>query len=142
VVDGVKGLFGKLFKKEFDQIIREKMGEFKQAIILRTDLGMGKGKMVAQGAHASLHAFQKTVEKNKEIAYAWEEEGCRKIVLRAASERELMTLFEKAKKIGLPVTYIRDAGATQLEAGTITALGIGPWKSEEIDEVTKHLKLL
>jgi PTH2 family peptidyl-tRNA hydrolase len=131
-----------MFNKQFDNIIKEKIGEFKQAIILRTDLGMGKGKMVAQGAHASLHAFQKTVEKSKEIAYAWEEEGCRKIVLRAASERELMTLFEKAKKTGLPVTYIRDAGATQLEAGTITALGIGPWKSEEIDEVTKHLKLL
>ena len=142
MASGVGGLLGKMFNKQFDNIIREKIGEFKQAIILRTDLGMGKGKMVAQGAHASLHAFQKTVEKNKEIAYAWEEEGCRKIVLRAASERELMTLFEKAKKAGLPVTYIRDAGATQLEAGTITALGIGPWKSEEIDEVTKHLKLL
>ena len=29
----------------------------KQAIILRIDLGMGKGKLVAQGSHASLAAF-------------------------------------------------------------------------------------
>ena len=32
-------------------------GERKQVIVLRKDLGMRKGKMVAQGAHASLGAI-------------------------------------------------------------------------------------
>jgi peptidyl-tRNA hydrolase len=34
--------------------IRNMKGERKQVIVLRKDLGMRKGKMVAQGAHASL----------------------------------------------------------------------------------------
>ncbi|MBD3390105.1 peptidyl-tRNA hydrolase, partial [Candidatus Micrarchaeota archaeon] len=28
------------------------MFDYKQAIVLRADLGLGKGKLVAQGAHA------------------------------------------------------------------------------------------
>jgi len=142
MIKRAKNVLERVFHRDFEQIIREKMGEFKQAIILRTDLGMGKGKLVAQGAHASIHAFQRAVEKNKEFAYAWEEEGCRKIVLRAGGEKELMVIYEKAKQNGLPVTYIRDAGETQIPAGTLTAVGIGPWKAGEIDEITRDLKLL
>ncbi len=142
MIKRVKKIFEKIFRKDFKQIIREKMGEFKQAIVIRTDLGMGKGKMVAQGSHASLHAFQRDVDKSREIAYAWEEEGCRKIVLRAGSEKELMDVYEKARERKLPATYVRDAGETQLSPGTLTAVGIGPWRAKEIDEITRNLKLL
>ena len=48
---------------------------------------------------------------------------------------------KKLKKI-LPCALIKDAGRTQIEPGTITALGIGPALESDIDKYTKDLKLL
>jgi len=113
--------------------------EFKQVIVLRTDLGMSIGKAAAQAAHASLSAYKKS---GKLLQDKWEREGAKKVVLKASSENELKDLFEKAKRRGLPCALIKDAGHTELEPGTITALGIGPEKSELIDKVTGNLPLL
>ncbi len=114
----------------------------KQAIVIRTDLGMGKGKIAAQASHASLQAYLKAVMKNEEIAEDWEAEGSKKIVLKVASEKELVELFESAKKKKLACALIHDAGHTQVEAGSATALAIGPADEVEIDVLTRKLKLL
>ncbi|MFA5333430.1 MAG: peptidyl-tRNA hydrolase Pth2 [Candidatus Nanoarchaeia archaeon] len=115
--------------------------EFKQAIILRTDLGMDKGKLVSQGAHASVASAYKTMQKNPEIFREWIG-SMKKIVLKVNSEKELMELKVKAAKAKLVVELIRDAGRTQIEPGSITALGIGPDTDEKVDSVIKDLKLL
>src|SRR3989338_3015694 len=101
------------------------MAEFKQAIVVRTDLGMGKGKIAAQSAHASLSALEKTQQKNPQWAEEWKSQGQQKVVLKVNSEKELLELFEEAKK-ELPCALIKDAGHTQVESGSITCLGIGP----------------
>jgi len=36
---------------------------------------------------------------------------------------------------------IKDAGLTQLEPGTLTAMALGPDKEEKLDELTGHLPL-
>lgn len=46
----------------------------KQVIILRKDLGMRKGKMVAQGAHASLSVILSMIDWHGDISL-WEEGG-------------------------------------------------------------------
>lgn len=115
--------------------------EYKQAIILRADLGMDKGKLVSQGAHASIASAYKTLQKNPEIFKEWMS-SMKKIVLKVASEKDLMELKVKAAKAKLVVELIRDAGRTQVEPGSVTALGIGPDTDEKIDAVTKDLKLL
>ena len=38
---------------------------YKQAIVIRIDLGMSKGKTAAQAAHASLEAVMKTISTDK-----------------------------------------------------------------------------
>lgn len=113
----------------------------KQVIIIRTDLGMGCGKKCAQAAHASLEAFLKTKQKDDFAAEQWLKQGMPKIVVRADSEKEILELFEKAKRT-MPCALIKDAGRTQIQAGSITALAIGPWPEQEIDKLTKPLKLL
>ena len=113
--------------------------EYKQVIVLRTDLKMSIGKAAAQASHASLSSYKKA---GKLLQDKWEREGAKKVVLKANSESELTDLFEKAKRRGLPCALIKDAGHTELEPGTITALGIGPEKSELIDKVTGNLPLL
>lgn len=111
----------------------------KQAIILRKDLRMSKGKLCSQSAHASVAAFLKSRKRDKE---KWIKEGMKKIVLKISSLRELKKFYKHAKKEKLPCELIVDRGLTQVKPGTITALGIGPTSDKKIDKITKKLKLL
>lgn len=115
--------------------------QIKQVIVVRSDLKLGKGKLAAHAAHASLEAYKKTKARDEEIVREWEESGMKKIVVCVKDERELVDLFEKIKK-EIPAALIKDAGHTQVAPGTITAVGIGPWNEKKIDEFTGKLKLL
>jgi len=114
----------------------------KQVIVIRRDLKIGKGKMAAHVAHASLAAYRKAQRKDSDLVEEWMAGGEKKIVVYVASESEMLELFEKVKRRAIPCELIRDAGLTQIEPGTITALGIGPWEDRELDELTGHLKLV
>ena len=114
----------------------------KQAIVVRNDLKMGKGKVAAQVAHASLSAAEAAQLKKPKWYDGWKAEGQAKIVLKVDSEEELDGLFQKAKSAGLPAILIQDMGLTQIDPGTVTCLGIGPGPDAEIDSVTGKLKLL
>jgi len=118
----------------------------KMAIILRNDVGMGKGKLCAQASHATLiaykHALNHKQKIHKEMINDWEFTGQTKIVLKVNSEEELQQLASQAHKEGLPYGLVRDAGHTQVEAGTYTALAIGPSKEKIINTICGHLKLL
>ena len=113
----------------------------KQAIIVRGDLDMGKGKIAAQVSHASLSAFRKAELSEKWVARQWEAEGQKKVVLKVGSEGELLQLYEQMKR-EIPCSLIRDAGHTQVEPGTVTCFGAGPAEESKIDKYTKELKLL
>jgi len=110
----------------------------KQAIIIRSDLKLGKGKAASQVAHASLSSYKKA---DKDIAKEWEKTGGKKVVLKVGSEKELLELFERMKQ-EIPCALIRDAGHTQIEPGTITCFGAGPADEELIDKYAKGLRLL
>lgn len=111
----------------------------KQAIIARTDLGMGDGKLAAQVAHASLQAYEKA---GPDAQRAWTDGGQKKVVLKVASERDIHELADEARRDGLPHAVVRDAGHTQLEPGTVTTLAVGPAEDSAIDRVTGDLSLL
>lgn len=112
---------------------------YKQVIIIRKDLKLSKGKIAAQCAHASLDAYKKSDQSTRE---KWEAEGMKKVVLKVNNLRELRNVYASALKMNLPACIIKDAGRTEIQRGTITAVGIGPDKEEAIDKITKHLKLL
>ncbi len=111
----------------------------KQAIIIRADLKMGKGKMVSQGSHASVASFLRSSEIARE---RWLGEGMAKIVLKVSSEEELRAIHAAAKRAKLPAELIVDRGLTQIEPGSATAVGIGPAEDSAIDKITGKLKLL
>ena len=110
----------------------------KQAIVARADVGMGEGKLAAQVAHASLSAYE---DADRRARTAWKGEGQKKIVLKASGEREIFELADRAEREGLPHAVIRDAGHTQLEPGTVTALAVGPGRDDVVDKVTGDLSL-
>jgi len=116
--------------------------EIKQVIVVRNDLKIGKGKIASQVAHASVTAFFEVYKKNKELAEKWLEEGQKKVVLKVNSLEELLQIYKKATEKNLIAVIIQDKGFTQIPEGTITCIGIGPYYSKIIDEITSSLKLL
>jgi len=110
----------------------------KQAIVARADIGMGEGKLAAQVAHASLSAYEDTATSART---EWKGSGQKKVVLQADSESQLFALAEKADTEGIPHAIVRDAGHTQLDPGTVTALAVGPAADDRVDAVTGDLSL-
>jgi len=115
---------------------------YKQVIAVRTDLEMSKGKIAVQVAHGSVSATEQTRVHQQDVWKAWLREGQKQVAVKVTSEEELLELRRQAVNNSLPHALIRDAGMTELPPGTITVLGIGPAKTEIIDEVTGDLKLL
>ncbi len=93
-------------------------------------------------AHASLSAYELCRRKRPEWVEKWKKEGQKKVVLKVASLKELLELKELAEREGIPCYLVKDAGLTQVEPGTVTALGCGPAPEEVIDKVFNRLKLL
>lgn len=113
----------------------------KQIIILRKDLNMRKGKMIAQGAHASLSSILDNLDHPN--VKMWLENAFTKIAVSVDSEEELKEVYEKAKKAGLIASLIIDNGLTEFNGvKTPTAVAIGPASNEELKDITGHLKLL
>lgn len=100
---------------------------------------MSKGKTAAQSSHAAVDASHKA---DKRILAEWKKEGQKKVVLKVKSEKELLELKEKCDKLKIVSSLISDAGRTELEPGTLTALGIGPDSEEKINKITGSLPLL
>ena len=116
--------------------------DVKQVIILRTDLNMRKGKMVSQGAHGSVTATL-SIPSDADYKKQWLDGGMTKITVQVKTEEDLLLLNKRASMAGIPSVVITDAGLTEFKGeSTITCVTIGPYWSDEIDVITKDLKLL
>lgn len=118
--------------------------EHKLTLVLRTDLSMTRGKMCAQASHATLanYRYLQTQAPKNPVLKRWEEGGQAKVALQVKSEEEIMELQAKAVGAGLCARVVRDAGRTQIAAGSVTCLGVGPGPRSVVDRVTGGLKLL
>ncbi len=124
------------------KLLDEPEFEYKQVLVFRQDLKMGKGKIAAQAGHAAISAAQDAFVHHKKWWEEWMFEGQRKIAVKVPTEKELGELEEQADKMGLPHALIVDRGLTQIPAGTVTCLGIGPAPAEKVDRLTGKLPLL
>jgi len=115
---------------------------FKQVIVVRSDLKMGKGKLAVQVAHASVLALDEVRKSHPEWYRGWVAGGQAKIAVKVRSLDELMQVKKDVEKAGLPMVVIEDRGLTQLTPGTVTCIGVGPAPSEKLEPVTGGLKLL
>lgn len=124
----------------------------KQVIIIRKDLNMRKGKMVAQGAHASMAAIldegfwgesdEYVIECTDDMT-EWLQNSFTKICVGVDSLEELEHMHELAMAEGIPNAIIKDSGKTEFGGEpTFTAVAIGPADESVIDEITGDLKLL
>ena len=109
-----------------------------QYIIVNSSLGMGKGKIAAQASHASVSVLDKV---DDDVLEEWKNAGMKKVVLKVKNMEELLTLFEKAKRL-FPCALITDAGKTQIEPGSKTCFACGPAEENDAQKIFKDLKLL
>jgi PTH2 family peptidyl-tRNA hydrolase len=114
----------------------------KQVIVMRSDLKMGKGKIAAQAAHASLLAVEQCMQVQPTWYAEWGSGLYKKIVLKIDTETALLGVLDAAVRHGIPAVVVSDAGLTQVAPSTKTCVGIGPAPDDEIDAITAGLKLL
>ena len=123
------------------------MTETRQVVLMRTDLGMSIGKMVAQGGHAFEmgRELQEKCDCDRcmKLIYEWKTTGRTKLVLAVKSEEKMDNLIKKAIDLGIYVYTVEDEGRTTFDGvrtRTCTVLGIDT--KENLDKVTKRLRLL
>lgn len=124
----------------------------KQVILIRRDLGMRRGKEIAQGSHASMGFLVEALRPQMpapegRVALTpamqdWIARGMAKVCLQVKSEAELLTYHDQAKAAGLPAFLVRDSGRTEFHGEpTYTACAIGPAEAAAIDTITGTLSL-
>ncbi len=117
--------------------------KFKMAIVFRGDLKLSKAKMAVQAAHAALGACWHARGYEDEV-HDWFMEGQRKIILKVSTEKDIQDLANKVDELlcpEYPYYIVADFGLTELAPQTITCIAIGPGRNEDIDKITKRLKL-
>jgi PTH2 family peptidyl-tRNA hydrolase len=123
----------------------------KQVIVMRKDLNMRKGKMIAQGAHASLKVLldagaldgdRFTLALTPAMA-SWLGGRFTKVCVSVDSEAALDAVVAKARAAAVPCALVTDAGHTEFHGvPTKTCCAVGPAFTDEVDAITGGLPLL
>ncbi len=126
----------------------------KQVIVMRKDLNMRKGKMIAQGAHASMKVLLDRGVASEDAStfsmtmtpamVSWIVTGrFAKVCVGVQSEAELDDIVTRARAAGVPVALIVDSGKTEFHGvPTKTCCAVGPAWADEVDAITGALTLL
>uniref|UniRef100_A0A1B6F184 peptidyl-tRNA hydrolase n=1 Tax=Cuerna arida TaxID=1464854 RepID=A0A1B6F184_9HEMI len=118
---------------------------YKMVFVVNSDLKMSIGKTAAQVAHGCLGLYREielgSHQESRDDLVTWLDEGQKKIVLSGKNTDALIKLCNKAKDFGIPSHLVKDAGHTEVAAGSTTVLAL--FGSEEnVNKVTGSLRLL
>ena len=103
----------------------------KQVIVVRNDLGISTGKLVTQACHAAVLGYRDVKARGDE----------KKVVVHTDGGT-LMERRDRAKDNDIPHQIVQDAGKTEVDPGTVTALAVGPAPQEQVDSITGDLPLV
>ena len=116
------------------------MSKIKQVIIIRKDLNMRKGKMIAQGAHAAMKVFFDRMHFYKkggdnttdfwecdftEDMMEWMNGAFTKVAVGVDSLEDLMYIKGRADEAGIPNSLIKDSGLTEFKKECPSCSGVG-----------------
>lgn len=117
--------------------------ELRIYVVIRRDIGeqISKAKFGVQCAHAALTTWALCVKRDPDRAWTYMEVAQAKIVLQVDGEAELRELHEKARIAGYDAALITDAGRTEFDQPTTTAVAIGPIWFKREGTLVKRLRL-
>ena len=116
--------------------------ETTMVLVTRNDLNLSSGKLAAQCSHATAECILKAKRQSPQILDKYLKTGARKIVCTTTNVDALKRIYGEAKDAGLICYMVRDAGHTEIPAGTVTVVGIGPGVRASIDKITSSLPLV
>ena len=109
-------------------------------ILVREDLKMSKGKVLAQVSHTIVDATVKAYTQTH-LFFKWRADGEKIVILKVPNEKTLMYIMNIAERKGVNCGYTVDAGLTEVLPGTKTVGFVGPDRDEKVDKLTGQLKL-
>ena len=113
---------------------------FKMCILVREDLKMSKGKVLAQVSHTIVDATVKAYTQTQ-LFFKWRADGEKIVILKVPNEKTLMCIMNIAERKGVNCGYTTDAGLTEVLPGTKTVGFVGPDYEDKVDKLTGQLKL-
>ena len=115
------------------------MDELRIYLIVRKDLKMTTGKIVAQCGHAVEYLAMHTP---KPVMHEYRKSAHPKIALQVMSLEDLEQIRDECHRTGVQCHMVEDAGRTQVAAGSFTVLGVGPVRKKNVPGIVTALKLL
>lgn len=112
---------------------------YKCVILVREDLDISCGKLIAQCGHGIAQTIKGS---NKQMIREWMRNGEKIVALKVSSFERMEALKKKANKQKIFAKIIYDAGQTEVEPNTPTVCVIGPDLEEHIHMVTGNLQLM
>jgi peptidyl-tRNA hydrolase len=105
-------------------------------------MGGNRGKLAAQAGHAYLHAFWDS-ENYENVAERYRDSmKTKKVCLVVDTDVELCELYAVYLFQEIGSTIVRDVGLTVFGEETLTCIGIGPIREEQMCEKLKTAKVL
>lgn len=109
-------------------------------LLARRDLKLSAGKLAVQCSHAAVSCTLNARKSHARLVERWLNAGGRKICLKVDDLESLQRYAGQAQAAGLVTYVVKDAGHTEIPAGTVTVLGIGPAPRRAIDSLVSDLK--
>lgn len=110
------------------------------ALLVRADVGLGKGRMAVLCSHGALQQYKKVYRRRDPARLEWEESGSKKLCLAVEGTDAMSRYRQAAKAQGVPTYLVSDQRITGFPESIV--LVIGPAPGNVIDSIVGDLKLL
>lgn len=116
--------------------------ELRLWLVVRADLGMSTGKIVAQAMHAAWGLYRTLVWDRPSLFSRYEGSNHTKIVVKVPSLAALERVEREATALAIPFYSVRDAGRTEIEPGTKTVCLFGPASRSGLPPFLRRLQVM
>ncbi len=113
--------------------------ELRLYCLMRRDLEIPTGKMLAQAGHAFVSALEQAADREAVKTYFTNAQP--KIVLAAKNLNVIERAARECRELGLNHFVVVDAGRTVFPEPTVTCMGIGPVRFVDLPKYVQKLQL-
>src|SRR5437879_12883074 len=99
---------------------------YKQVLVVRSDLKMGKGKIAVQCSHAAVSASEEARKSSLDWWGIWMHEGQSKVAVKVSGLSQILDYERRSRENGLPFYVVSEMVRTQARPGTVTCFGNAP----------------